>query len=82
MPPARAAVLRARCSLCTQVCAWVAQADRGGKWPQTASEKKQFLQSLERGMAVIQVFPREHPLTLSEVARLTGITLRRHEGYC
>lgn len=37
--------------------------------------RKQFLQSLERGMAVIQVFSREHPaLTLSEVARLTGIT--------
>jgi IclR family pca regulon transcriptional regulator len=33
------------------------------------------LQSLERGMAVIQVFSREHPaLTLSEVARLAGIT--------
>jgi IclR family pca regulon transcriptional regulator len=42
---------------------------------QAAAEQKQFLQSLERGMAVIQVFSREHPaLTLSEVARLTGIT--------
>jgi IclR family pca regulon transcriptional regulator len=40
-----------------------------------ATEKKQYLQSLERGMAVIQVFSREHPsLTLSEVARLTGMT--------
>jgi IclR family pca regulon transcriptional regulator len=39
------------------------------------AQRKQFLQSLERGMAVIQVFSREHPaLTLSEVARLTGIT--------
>jgi IclR family transcriptional regulator, pca regulon regulatory protein len=52
-----------------------AQADRVWQMAQTASEKKQFLQSLERGMAVIQVFSREHPsLTLSEVARLTGIT--------
>jgi IclR family pca regulon transcriptional regulator len=40
-----------------------------------SAEKKQHLQSLERGMAVIQVFSREHPaLTLSEVARLTGMT--------
>jgi IclR family pca regulon transcriptional regulator len=39
------------------------------------SERRQSLQSLERGIAVIQVFSREHPsLTLSEVARLTGIT--------
>jgi len=38
-------------------------------------EKKPSLQSLERGLAVIQVFSREHPaLTVSEVARLTGIT--------
>jgi IclR family pca regulon transcriptional regulator len=42
---------------------------------QATVEKKQYLQSLERGMAVIQVFSRDHPaLTLSEVARLTGIT--------
>jgi IclR family pca regulon transcriptional regulator len=40
-----------------------------------AVDQKQYLQSLERGMAVIQVFSREHPsLTLSEVARLTGLT--------
>jgi IclR family pca regulon transcriptional regulator len=37
--------------------------------------RAQSLQSLERGIAVIQVFSRERPsLTLSEVARLTGIT--------
>jgi IclR family transcriptional regulator, pca regulon regulatory protein len=46
--------------------------------PRTASEdgdRRQSLQSLERGMAVIQVFSRERPaLTLSDVARLTGIT--------
>jgi IclR family pca regulon transcriptional regulator len=39
------------------------------------SDRQQSLQSLERGIAVIQVFSRERPaLTLSEVARLTGIT--------
>ncbi|HEY0402510.1 MAG TPA: helix-turn-helix domain-containing protein, partial [Blastococcus sp.] len=33
------------------------------------------LQSLERGLTVLQVFSRDHPrLTLSEVARLAGIT--------
>jgi IclR family pca regulon transcriptional regulator len=38
-------------------------------------DRQQSLQSLERGIAVIQVFSRERPsLTLSEVARLTGIT--------
>ena len=43
--------------------------------PGVTSERKQSLQSLERGMAVIQIFSRERPaLTLSEVARLTGIT--------
>ena len=41
----------------------------------TNGERQQSLQSLERGMAVIQVFTRERPaLTLSEVANLTGIT--------
>src|SRR5512144_2507563 len=40
-----------------------------------ARERRQSLQSLERGIAVIQVFSRERPaLTLSEVARLTGMT--------
>lgn len=39
------------------------------------TERDQSLRSLERGIAVIQVFSRERPaLTLSEVARLTGIT--------
>jgi len=38
-------------------------------------ERTQSLQSLERGIAVLQVFSRERPaLSLSEVARLTGIT--------
>jgi IclR family pca regulon transcriptional regulator len=40
-----------------------------------STERNQSLQSLERGMAVIQVFSRERPaLTLSEVARHTGFT--------
>jgi IclR family pca regulon transcriptional regulator len=40
-----------------------------------ATERSQSLRSLERGIAVIQVFSREQPaLTLSEVARLTNIT--------
>lgn len=35
----------------------------------------QSVQALERGLAVLQVFSHEHPaLTLSDVARLTGIT--------
>jgi IclR family pca regulon transcriptional regulator len=41
----------------------------------SARDRRQSLQSLERGIAVIQVFSRERPaLTLSEVARMTGIT--------
>jgi len=40
-----------------------------------STERDQSLRSLERGMAVIQVFSRERPaLTLSEVARLTDTT--------
>jgi IclR family transcriptional regulator, pca regulon regulatory protein len=40
-----------------------------------ATERTQSLRSLERGIAVIQVFSRERPsLTLSEVARLTDTT--------
>jgi IclR family transcriptional regulator, pca regulon regulatory protein len=41
----------------------------------SATDRDQSLQSLERGIAVIQIFSSERPaLTLSEVARLTGIT--------
>ncbi len=44
-----------------------------------SSERKardvDFVQSLERGLAVLRVFDAEHPrLTLSDVARLTGLT--------
>jgi IclR family pca regulon transcriptional regulator len=40
-----------------------------------APARPDTLQSLERGLAVLQVFSSEHPrLTLSEVARLAGIT--------
>src|SRR5215475_5363609 len=50
----------------------MARAAIGGK---ASADRKQSLQSLERGIAVIQVFSREHPaLTLSEVARLAGVT--------
>ena len=39
------------------------------------SVSSEYVQSLERGLAVMQVFSREHPrMTLSEVARLTGLT--------
>jgi IclR family pca regulon transcriptional regulator len=42
---------------------------------QVSADRSQFLQSLERGLAVIQVFSEERPaMTLSEVARLTGMT--------
>ncbi|MBQ0902063.1 IclR family transcriptional regulator C-terminal domain-containing protein [Micromonospora sp. U21] len=40
-----------------------------------ATRTPEFVQSLERGLAVIRAFDVEHPqLTLSEVARLTGLT--------
>jgi IclR family pca regulon transcriptional regulator len=40
-----------------------------------AARTPEFVQSLERGLAVIRAFDAEHPqLTLSEVARATGLT--------
>ena len=40
-----------------------------------AARTPEFVQSLERGLAVIRAFDAEHPqLTLSEVARTTGLT--------
>ncbi|MFF0658971.1 MULTISPECIES: IclR family transcriptional regulator [Micromonospora] len=40
-----------------------------------AARSPEFVQSLERGLAVIRAFDAEHPqLTLSEVARATGLT--------
>jgi IclR family pca regulon transcriptional regulator len=40
-----------------------------------AARTPEFVQSLERGLAVIRAFDAEHPqLTLSEVARVTGLT--------
>jgi IclR family pca regulon transcriptional regulator len=43
--------------------------------PAREPRETQSVQALERGLAVLQVFSHEHPaLTLSEVARLTGIT--------
>jgi IclR family pca regulon transcriptional regulator len=41
----------------------------------TGERPSEFVQSFERGLAVIKAFGREHPqLTLSEVARETGMT--------
>jgi IclR family pca regulon transcriptional regulator len=41
----------------------------------TAKRGTEFVQSLERGLAVIRAFDGEHPdLTLSDVARATGLT--------
>jgi IclR family pca regulon transcriptional regulator len=64
------------CSLGKYLCAIRARAEiEYGAMAEAAADKTKYLQSLERGMAVIQVFSREHPaLTLSEVARLTGTT--------
>jgi IclR family pca regulon transcriptional regulator len=43
--------------------------------PPSAVDRRHSLQTLERGLDVIQVFSRERPaLTLSEVAQLAGIT--------
>jgi IclR family transcriptional regulator, pca regulon regulatory protein len=43
--------------------------------PNSAVDRRHSLQTLERGLDVIQVFSRERPaLTLSEVAQLAGIT--------
>ena len=60
-------------------------ADRGepgGAWEQAArpagegtGRRTDFVQSLDRGLAVIRCFSSEHPsLTLSEVAERTGLT--------
>jgi IclR family pca regulon transcriptional regulator len=43
--------------------------------PAEAVERRRSLQSLERGIAVLQAFSHERPaMTLSDVARVTGIT--------
>jgi IclR family pca regulon transcriptional regulator len=43
--------------------------------PAVVESSGAFVQSLERGLAVIRAFDAEHPeLTLSEVARITGLT--------
>jgi len=43
--------------------------------PETQSRSPEFVQSLERGLAVIRVFDAEHPeLTLSDVARAADLT--------
>jgi IclR family pca regulon transcriptional regulator len=41
----------------------------------STSSERHFIQSLARGLAVLQVFSRQHPaVTLSEAASLTGLT--------
>lgn len=46
-----------------------------GTVPDPAARNGEFVQSLDRGLAVIRAFDAEHPeLTLSEVARQTGLT--------
>jgi IclR family pca regulon transcriptional regulator len=43
--------------------------------PSATARNSEFVQSLERGLAVIRAFDGEHPeLTLSDVARVTGLT--------
>ncbi|MFD0784935.1 IclR family transcriptional regulator [Micromonospora azadirachtae] len=43
--------------------------------PEETARSPEFVQSLERGLAVIRAFDAEHPqLTLSDVARATGLT--------
>src|SRR5690348_11091713 len=43
--------------------------------PETSRDGGEFVQSLSRGLAVIRAFDADHPeLTLSEVARTTGLT--------
>ena len=50
-------------------------AEVGVGLPAGSGRDGEFVQSLERGLAVIRAFDAEHPeLTLSEVGRLTGLT--------
>ncbi|MEV4808953.1 IclR family transcriptional regulator [Micromonospora avicenniae] len=50
------------------------QAEQGSVTGET-TRSPEFVQSLERGLAVIRAFDAEHPqLTLSDVARTTGLT--------
>jgi IclR family pca regulon transcriptional regulator len=47
----------------------------GRPGPQRPQRSGEYVQSLERGLAVIRAFDAEHPeLTLSDVARATGLT--------
>jgi len=42
---------------------------------ETAGRSRDFVQSLERGLAIIRVFDAEHPsMTVSEIAQTTGLT--------
>jgi IclR family pca regulon transcriptional regulator len=49
--------------------------DRTSQMPETPSRSADYVQSLERGLAVMRAFDAEHrELTLSDVARATGLT--------
>jgi IclR family pca regulon transcriptional regulator len=49
--------------------------DRASSTAPVAQKSSDFVQSLERGLAVMRAFDGEHPeLTLSEVARIAGLT--------
>ncbi len=62
-------------ALHTSVRKWAESVTVGPRMAAVSTERNQSLRSLERGLAVIQVFSHEHPaLTLSDVARLTGMT--------
>ena len=56
---------------------------RAAPGPEATTPRKssEFVQSLDRGLAVIRAFGPEHDrLTLSEVARETGLTARPRDG--
>src|SRR3989441_1845457 len=73
MPTRSSERLRSLCELMYGLC----NRDYSSKEPTMSSRARppEFVQSLERGLAVIRAFSRERPaLTLSEIADLTGLT--------
>src|SRR2546425_11131120 len=73
MPTRSSERLRSLCELMYGLC----NRDYSSKEPTMSSRARppEFVQSLERGLAVIRAFSRERPaLTLSEIAGLTGLT--------
>src|SRR2546425_1664426 len=73
MPTRSSERLRSLCELMYGLC----NRDYSSKEPTMSSRARppEFVQSLERGLAVIRAFSRERPaLTLSEIADLAGLT--------